>query len=731
MISTNNLQDEEMDPSVSMSKGVFLFSNGFKRTHKSKKHKKKSVFDIYFGSEEWLITFRHNWNLFEEQLKNLHEKSYSVLLHDVVNYLKICHNDSEMNSIEGVIPSATLLTGVNQPDHVEQFMSLINLIREEVTPHVAMINSQDGSTVKHLVENAVWQLIRGVDLVESDEDICDDIVDTSRKLKKSTCTMKTLRNWYRSRYSNESPRKMRQRQSLIVIIPDFESFNCNTLQDFVMIISSYVSTLPIVLVFGVATSVSALHKSFPYQVSSKLLIKVFHSHPSHVYMNQVLENIFLTHTSPFHLSGKAFELLTDVFLFYDFSVTGFVQSIKYCMMEHYYGDNIKSLCCDRNKLDNAVMKLSADDLESIRQLTSFKPFLEVQDCLTTIALFKDNDFFKEVLIKELHKLHDYIYSFYVCVRLLSVFLKELPKNILGKTVREVYAKCATEHITSTEGFKECMQLLKFQSQAKLVDTIKNAHKVVSSALQMSSPVKPLRLTPMKNNLNNSSLNNELGEAFIKNIRLYLMMFLRQIEDASNEDTTETMNCESDEAYDNVHGNRYKLKEKLLKATRAEKLESKFEMIRSRFVSSMEEIFSKGLQPPHTQTFHEILFFTEVANVKKQIIGSPRGALHMALNNPVHYLKCCCCNLSSPDSLSDKLPDVSLAYKLHRECGKHINLYDWLQAFASVLNPDCDEENRSHDVNIQVRFTRAVAELQFLGFIKTSKRKTDHVMRLTW
>ena len=30
-----------------------------------------------------------------------------------------------------------------------------------------------------------------------------------------------------------------------------------------------------------------------------------------------------------------------------------------------------------------------------------------------------------------------------------------------------------------------------------------------------------------------------------------------------------------------------------------------------------------------------------------------------------------------------------------------------------------------------RFIRAVSELQFLGFVKATKRKTDHVERLTW
>lgn len=79
-------------------------------------------------------------------------------------------------------------------------------------------------------------------------------------------------------------------------------------------------------------------------------------------------------------------------------------------------------------------------------------------------------------------------------------------------------------------------------------------------------------------------------------------------------------------------------QKLLKATRVDKVQSEFEMIRCRFVSYLEEMFSKGLQPPHAQPFHEIVFFSDVASVRKQIVGSPRGALHTALSNPVHYLQ---------------------------------------------------------------------------------------------
>ena len=29
-------------------------------------------------------------------------------------------------------------------------------------------------------------------------------------------------------------------------------------------------------------------------------------------------------------------------------------------------------------------------------------------------------------------------------------------------------------------------------------------------------------------------------------------------------------------------------------------------------------------------------------------------------------------------ISDQLPDICIVYKLHLECGRLINLYDWLQ-----------------------------------------------------
>lgn len=52
-----------------------------------------------------------------------------MLLNDVVSFVKQSYRNDETYTLDGVIPSATLLTGVSQPDHVSQFAALIDMIR--------------------------------------------------------------------------------------------------------------------------------------------------------------------------------------------------------------------------------------------------------------------------------------------------------------------------------------------------------------------------------------------------------------------------------------------------------------------------------------------------------------------------------------------------------------------------------------------------------------------------
>jgi origin recognition complex subunit 3 len=96
---------------------------------------------------------------------------------------------------------------------------------------------------------------------------------------------------------------------------------------------------------------------------------------------------------------------------------------------------------------------------------------------------------------------------------------------------------------------------------------------------------------------------------------------------------------------------------------------------------------------------ELFVFTDTTTARQHLLGTPRASIHTALNNPGYYLQCQCCDIAQNTlKLLPTMPALSVAYKLHLECGKIINLFDWLQAFKTVIaNKSVDDEVDGYDV----------------------------------
>jgi origin recognition complex subunit 3 len=169
---------------------------------------------------------------------------------------------------------------------------------------------------------------------------------------------------------------------------------------------------------------------------------------------------------------------------------------------------------------------------------------------------------------------------------------------------------------------------------------------------------------------------------------------------------------------------------------------------TRILSLNDNVDSTGFHPMN-YVFHEVFYFKECKenylhqNSQKSLLterlhGMPRFALQKALQFPNFYLT----SNSQFDGDSENydpasLPDLTIAYKLYLENGRYINLFDWLRCWITIVTNGAEEHapnsKNKLEVNpkLQARFSRCVSELQFLGFIRPSKRKTDHVEKLTW
>ncbi|KAK3914880.1 Origin recognition complex subunit 3 [Frankliniella fusca] len=729
-----------MDSTVSVSKGCFAFK---------RKKRNQGPTSARFSGQSWYKAYRNSLTSSEELLNVLENQVFDEIFGGLIDYISTCTSGCVKSHCE--IPAATLLTGVNMPDHSSLFSTLSKKVSHSCSPHVATLWSRDCSSLKASVERMCSQFMlvpaneETGNVSSDDEEEGEAESQNKRKVQRWNFNLKYLVSWYNNFQDNPLPQKKKKAtkilpksssaKPLVVIIPDFESFTTKVLQELILLLKVFQPKLPFVLVLGVATAVSAVHRVLPHHVSCCLRMKVFHSQPSLAYLNEVLEKVFFLPNRPFHLGGKTFKLLMDVFLFHDFSVMGFIQGFKYCMSQHFFDKDWTALSCMPDELPSAAKHLSKTDIESVRKLPSIRKHIEsLSSRKDQIAWITDDNFVKGEIVKLLTELHKYIEAFFTSLKCLNLLTSDLPGAPLEKHLRSVYVLASTCDIVKSQELKEGMKLLSLSSSDELESKLKEVlcilHEAVKNGAQQletvtkkidgflprfktlwmpSSPTKSMR-SPLKSP--SKSARSPLKSPVKSPLKSPLQSPSKILTNISS---------------------RSQFREKLREMKDVSSYLSPFEKLRTEVLTCLlEDLFTTFLVSPQTKPLHEVLFFDDVSSVKSYIIGSQRQALLRGLRDPHFYLDCNCCKLSDLGDILPTLPDVSIVYKLHLESGKLINMFDWMQSFLTITNPSTSfEEQTEVDPKLQARFTRAVAELQFLGFIKSSNRKTDHVTRLTW
>ena len=107
------------------------------------------------------------------------------------------------------------------------------------------------------------------------------------------------------------------------------------------------------------------------------------------------------------------------------------------MLEHYSQGNIYALCSNFIETPNIINSLSHNDLENIRRLLSFRPYVESQtDNKAIIQLLTDDEYLKNELFYMARNVHDYWFFFHFSLQVLHVLVNDLPKYPFGKQVKQ-------------------------------------------------------------------------------------------------------------------------------------------------------------------------------------------------------------------------------------------------------------------------------------------------------
>ncbi|XP_030715329.1 origin recognition complex subunit 3 isoform X2 [Globicephala melas] len=706
----------------SVSKGCFVFKPDFK------KRKISVPIEDYFNkgkneSEDSKLrfeTYQLIWQQMKSETERLQEELNKNLFDSLIEFLQKSHSGFQKNSRDWgcqiklrEIPTAALVLGVNVTDHDLTFRSLTEVLQNNVTPYVVSLQAKDCPDMKHFLQKLASQLMDCNVDVQSKEK--ESVQVTQKKIHYS---MDSLSTWYMSvtqKTDVKMPRKKRtplsqwQSPPVVLILKDMESFTTKVLQDFIIISSQHLHEFPLILIFGIATSPVVVHRMLPHAVSSLLCIELFQSLSCKEHLTTVLDKLLLTTQFPFKLSEKVLQVLTNIFLYHDFSIQNFIKGLQLSLLEHFYSQPLSVLCCNLPEAKRRINFLSDNQCENIRRLPSFRRYVEKQASEKQVALLTNERFLKEETQSLLENLHVYHTNYFLVLRCLHQFTSSLPKYPLGRQIRELYCTCLEKNIRDSEEYASALQLLRMLAKDELMAMLQKCFKVFKSSSE-----------------------KQLGNT-AKRIEEFLAQFQSLDEAKEEEEDTSESQSKGLQKTDLYHLQKSLLEMKELR--RASKRQTKFEVLREQLVSFIDSLAREYLLLPETQPLHEVLYFSAAHTLRQHLNAAPRIALHTALNNPYYYLKNEALR-SEEGCIPNVAPDICIAYKLHLECSRLINLVDWSEAFATVVtaaekmdaNSVTSEERNEI---IHARFIRAVSELELLGFIKPTKQKTDHVARLTW
>ncbi|KAK7492009.1 hypothetical protein BaRGS_00016673 [Batillaria attramentaria] len=715
-----------MDTAESVSRGCFAYK-GKKKIARAEDYLSDKKHDESMSVR--YKVFQKMWEDIDAEIQMLRSDLNSKVFEDLLQFICKNHRETQRAGSVKEVPTAALMTGVNTPDHAIMFSNLASILKERVTSLVATLRAKDCSSVKALLTKLLHQLLSLNELkprVEKGQRLLFPLFaarveehhenSTAQEENQSTEMETSPRGEDASvedhgQSPRKSPKKKRRASPgdspvIAVILEDTENFPPNVLQDFVVTCSNYLDRLPIVLVFGIATSVTTVHRLLPTAVSSLLCMEKFQAPPSTHYFSLLIDKILMTNKFPFKLGPRVFQLLLDMFLCHDFSVINFTMAFQFCLLDHYTTNPLAHLCCPRDMIHRMVKNLSAQEVEQMHRLPSVMRHIEQLPGKDLADILESEDCFKKLIQTLLEENFTCQYRSNTILRVLHTLTAHLPTHPLGKQLREQYVTSLEDDITETEGFRRAFDLLAMTAGDEFVS-------LVTQCL----------------NLVQDSDDNKMEE-FSSALQVFLYR-LEHLDEEKQEEKKEPAVEKDDLKLQRT--DLRSLQKRLQEMGKKKKKLTPYEKVRGELLYFFKENVRRYVCPAKAVVLYEILSYDDDSTVRHHLNAAPRSAIHLALSNPAHYLHCDCCNVEG-GSISPSMPDVCIAYKLHLESGQLINLYDWLQAFVSIVTVE-EQENKKKgskpDKLLQARFIQAVSELQFLGFIKPTKRKTDHVARLTW
>ncbi|GAA5845942.1 hypothetical protein JCM5353_008175 [Sporobolomyces roseus] len=704
------------------------------------------------AAPERLKSYEEAWTICHSRIQSTLSSLHDASLDQIVDFVKTEPSTTDplalYTALSGNVPLKTgLILGASPGSSSLIFSSLIRQLVQPTTANdtrkrkptiVSRLTSRECSNIK----NALRSLIAGfvgsdADLELDDDEEEDEAVfaqQRSSALKSTLMVPEDLHNlvaWYEHRFGKKGKD---QAPTLVILLEDLEAIDGKVLNQLISTLSHFTTTLPLVLLLGIATTSSALYNLIPQHTTNRLDISTFFVDPGIGAFNALVRGIFVDFQPPISLGPKAYSDLYRSFEDLHHSIDSTITYIQYLYMNHFLASPLALLALP----ESPSFSLNDTDLS---------------DLLKTVPSLSTSPATRDTLIQARKKLEESAKDRPEAFEALMIILefwekKRTVENCLNLLLGTILNEDGERERDNDAG----------NGMKKLID------EVCGLVLQASSTKLPAFLRSLTSRLSAySTSQHSSSTSLLDFLQSHLATLTQILAKPRPSGRSNLINVHLAGSAVNLPGFG-----DLGRSSGVTEVDKEFSKVAKEVSEGLRERLKLALRPCSEIEGHEI-FYSDDTSASKRLNPAPLPTILKALTrlDPLDSNSSFPANEDGDETALFPL-DIAIAYRIYRDLnsqGRLINLGDWWSGFELSAGDepeiteaatqgkktngngqkkrgkkrarDEDEDDESSDEDEdgdgplrrkQARFLRSVADLAHLGFVHPTTRKPEHLLK---
>ncbi|KAI5366133.1 putative origin recognition complex, subunit 3, origin recognition complex subunit 3, winged helix [Septoria linicola] len=625
-------------------------------------------------------TYRQAWSAQQQRIDERLDTINAATIAEIASFL----DESAAIEQRTSIPTGLILAGPNS--------ALRHSIASQGSSHnasatrrlVISLTSSSGSNLKALLKSLIS---KGTSTNSGDdEDDLEEAPSSRKGPKLLNYDLKILHD-----YAQE-----RKVQQVVIAFEDTEAVDSDLLSELIELLGCWQNRIPFALLLNVATSVEFLQQRLTSSAIKCLDGRLFDAANSTDEVEQVFD-VLTGQDSQLWLGPNLASMILERQSDYIQGIDSLTEATRYAYMAHFYA-NATSLLLTPGIPFRDIPK---DHFEAIRNLPSFRTFAR--------QLLDDG---------ETERLRSVLDSDQALFDFTNQSVEDGRQSLAGTVA-------ATEAIRQIQ---ECLPSTPTSSKASLY--LQAMSGKLAESTMIRSLLLMLRKSPSDVTLNVTRTFRTAGLDEETLARLGAIETELTALTTEHEDSGKPLRSEEDVKNSTLRTTVVAQKVELSKQkSTLSKQDTAYTALVRRLSDLLEAYFADRLVGAKELVLNEIFVYDLRSPYREVFMPRPRHAIERALAAPHDYLDCECCDPGQEGeeaTLAGTQPSTAVLYQLYLESGNLINAHDLWKAFGAVI-----EEGAEDEQNTMALFQRSLAELRYLGLVKNTRKRVDHIAKVSW